>query len=184
MSLPAYIERYTVEDWRQWEGDWELVDGAPYAMAPSPSVTHQSISAAIFLDLGEALEDCPHCRALFEIDIEFARDTVVRPDLIVICYQPAGERLTRAPDLIVEIASPTTARRDEVLKFQLYRTEGVSHYLIVYPEERKVKAWRLIDGEYRKVGDFHDETQRFELSKCAIDLNFSRLWRRLPAVKP
>lgn len=180
MGSPAYIERYTVEDWQQWQGEWELVDGVAYAMAPSPTVTHQNIASALHAQLFERLEDCPHCRVLFETDVEFAHDTVVRPDLLVICYEPQGERLTRAPDLIVEIASPTSARRDEVLKFQLYRDEGVSHYFIVYPAERKIKSWRLADGDYRKIGDFHDEKQHFELSKCAVDIDFSRLWRRLP----
>jgi hypothetical protein len=40
--------------------------------------------------------------------------------------------------------------------------------------------WRLIEGKYRKVGDFHDERQRVDLSKCAIEIDFVRLWRRLP----
>ncbi|WP_413925962.1 Uma2 family endonuclease [Candidatus Accumulibacter phosphatis] len=60
--------------------------------------------------------------------MEFAQDSVVRPDVLVICYQPESERLTRAPDLIFEVISPKTTRRDEVVKFDLYRTEGVSHY--------------------------------------------------------
>ena len=48
--------------------------------------------------------------------------------------------------------------------------------MLVYPEAKKAKVWRLVEGEYRKVADFHDETHRFELSKCAFD--FGRLWKR------
>lgn len=178
MGTPAIIEHYTVEDYRRWEGDWELIDGIAYAMAPSPTVTHQDLAMRIALALGVELEDCPHCRALFEIDVEFSNDTVVRPDVLVICHEPEDDRLTRAPELIFEIVSPNTARRDEVTKFALYRDEGVAHYVIAYPGDRKAKVWRLVEGEYRKVGDFHDERHRFELSKCAIDLDFGRFWRR------
>lgn len=178
MSSQPAVETYTVEDYRQWQGDWELIYGQALAMAPSPALEHQALSAAVFRQLHEALDDCPHCQALFEIDVEFSQDTVVRPDVLVICYQPEDGRLTRAPDLIVEIISPKTARRDEVIKFDLYRHEGVGHYVLVYPEAQKAKVWRLAEGEYREVGDFHDERHCFELPKCAIDVDFSRLWRR------
>ena len=174
-------EHYNVDDYRQWEGDWELIDGTPYAMAPSPAFGHQSVAMQIALQLGEGLEDCPHCQALFEMDVQFSEDIVVRPDVLVICYQPENDRLTRAPDLIFEIVSghdARAARRDEVIKFQLYRDEGVGHYVLVYPESRKAKVYRLIDGEYRKVADFSGETHRFDLSKCSIAFDFSRLWRR------
>ncbi|HLF96184.1 MAG TPA: Uma2 family endonuclease [Methylococcaceae bacterium] len=178
MAKRAYTEHYTVEDYRLWEGDWELIGGVPHAMAPSPTVEHQAVSFATSLQLGEALEHCPHCHALYEIDVEFSDDTVVRPDVLVICYQPEGDRLTRAPDLVFEVVSPKTARRDEVGKFDLYRAEGVAFYVLVYPEAKKAKVYRLMDGDYRKMGDFHQETYRFDLSKCAIEFDFSRLWRR------
>ena len=178
MPVQPVPETYTVQDYLQWKGDWELIDGHPIAMAPSPVFEHQQLSALVFRQLDESLDDCPHCQALFEMDVEFAQDTVVRPDVLVICYHPEGDRLTRAPDLIFEVISPKTARRDEVVKFDLYRTEGVAHYVLVYPDAKKAKVWRLIDGEYRKVADFHDESHRFDLSKCSIDFDFSKLWKR------
>ncbi|MFZ4539464.1 Uma2 family endonuclease [Propionivibrio sp.] len=184
MSIRSAMETYTVQDYLQWKGDWELIHGQPMAMAPSPSVEHQVTSFAIAHQLGESLDDCPHCQALFEIDIQFADDTVVRPDVLVICYEPESERLTRAPDLVFEVISPKTARRDEVIKFDLYRMEGVANYVLVYPEAKKAKIWRLVDGEYRKVADFHDETHRFDLSKCSIDFDFGRLWKRKGSRQP
>jgi Uma2 family endonuclease len=178
MSTQPKLETYTVEDYYQWEGDWELVYGHPVAMAPSPLYIHQKLSAVIFRQLDEALDDCPRCQALFEIDVEFSRDTVVRPDVLVICYQPEGERLTRAPSLIFEVISLKTARHDEIVKFELYLAEGVLFYVIVYPDINKARVFQLIEGEYRKVGDFHDEQHRFELPECTIDFDFSRLWKR------
>jgi Uma2 family endonuclease len=172
------METYTVKDYLQWEGDWELIYGQPMAMAPSPGLTHQTLCMMIARQLDEALDDCSRCQALFEIDVEFSVDTVVRPDVLVICYQPEGERLTRAPDLIFEVISPKTSRRDEVIKFDLYRKEGVGYYVLVYPEAKKAKVWQLIEGDYRKVGDFYDEKHCFGLSGCTIDFDFSRLWKR------
>jgi Uma2 family endonuclease len=178
MSALPVLQTYTIADYLQWEGDWELMDGQPVAMAPSPALGHQLLSAVIFRQIDESLDHCPHCQALFEIDVQFAEDTVVRPDVLVICYTPEGDRLTRAPDLVFEVISSKTARVDEVIKFDLYRREGVAHYVLVYPDAKKAKVWRLMDGNYRKVADFHDETHHFELSKCSFDFDFSRLWKR------
>ncbi|TQV61411.1 MAG: Uma2 family endonuclease [Halothiobacillaceae bacterium] len=180
-NLGLQPEHYTAEDYQHWEGDWELIDGIAYAMSPAPAFKHQSLAMGLALLLAEALDDCPDCQPLFEIDIEFSRDTIVRPDLLVICHTPEGDRITRAPEFIIEIISPRRARHDEHNKFMLYQAEGVAHYLIAYPDERKIKAYRLIDGSYRKQGDFFDETYRVELSKCTLDLDFSRVWKRMAA---
>ena len=49
--------------------------------------------------------------------------------------------------------------------------------MLVYPDKRKAKVYRLVDGGYRKVGDYSRETLLFELSKCAIDFDFGFVWR-------
>ncbi|WP_363183679.1 Uma2 family endonuclease [uncultured Thiocystis sp.] len=120
---------------------------------------------------------CP-CEALYEIDVEFAEDTVTRPDVIVVCGALEGERIVRAPALIAEVISPKTASRDERTKFQLYREEGVGYYLLLYPRQTKAKVYRLVDGEYRKIGDFQRETCTIELPDCIIDLDIGKLWSR------
>jgi Uma2 family endonuclease len=178
MRVRSLIEHYTLDDYRHWEGDWELIHGVPLAMSPSPVIQHQRIAMRIASQLDEALDHCPHCEALFEIDVEFSQDTVVRPDVIVICYKPEGERLNRAPELVFEVISSATARRDEQTKFQLYRDEGVTWYVLVYPASDKAKVYRLIDGDYRKVDDFHDDAYDFDLSRCTLAFDFGRLWHR------
>lgn len=138
----------------------------------------QTVKWGHFRQLDEALDNCLRCQALFEIDVGFSDNTVVRPDVLVICYLPEGQRLTRAPALIFEVVSPATSRRDEVVKFDLYRAEGVMNYVLIYPDAKKAKIYQLIEGEYRKVGDFHDEPHRFEPADCAIDFDFARIWKR------
>lgn len=175
MSL-AYVAHYTVSDYALWEGDWELVDGMPYAMAPSPMVTHQSINMKIARQLDELLDDCEECQALFEIDWEVCNDTVVRPDTLVICYEP-DEKLTKKPEIIFEVASPSTVTKDEKVKFEIYEREGVKYYILVYPETKIAKSYELKDGRYIKMGDFSDEKGKFFLENCEIEFDFSKIWR-------
>ena len=176
MIHPQLIEAYSVADYQTWEGDWELIYGQPLAMTPSPGVLHQRVNSALHAQLYTAIESCPDCEVLFEIDVEFAEETVVRPDLVIICYPAQGDRLTRAPELIVEVVSHLRSRRDEVIKFDLYQREGVAYYILAYPEAQKAKVYRLTDNTYVKVGDFFDEGHRFELSKCTFDFAFGPVW--------
>ena len=175
MSLD-YVEHYSIDDYALWEGDWELIDGMPYAMAPSPMVTHQSINMKISRQLDEELEECSDCQALFEIDWEVSSDTVIRPDSLVICYEP-DEKLTKKPEIIFEVASPSTVTKDEKVKFEIYEREGVKYYIIVYPDTKVAKAYELKDGRYIKKGDFSDEKTTFTLPTCDIEFDFSRIWR-------
>jgi Uma2 family endonuclease len=174
----AYTEHYTVADHKAWKGDWELIRGAPYAMSPSPSVSHQRVNLKIARQLDEQLENCPKCTTLIETDWEVASDTVIRPDSMVICHEP-GERITRTPEIIFEVISPATAKRDELLKFELYQQEGVAWYILVYPQTRTAKVYQRINAQFQKTGDYSEETHTFELKDCAIEFDFSAIWRKL-----
>ena len=177
MFAQTYTETYTVEEREHWQDEWELIYGSPYAMAPSPLVTHQTINMKIARQLDEQLDNCPKCQALFEIDWEISSDTVVKPDTLVICYEP-DEKITKKPELIFEIASKSTIKRDETLKFELYEQEGVAFYVIVYPDREFAKLYQLKEGRYQKVDDFSDEPYIFELKECKINFDFSKIWRK------
>ncbi len=176
MLAQIYMDHYTVEDYQQWKGDWELIYGSPYAMSPSPMFTHQNINIKIVRQLSEHLDGCPNCQPAFEIDWEISSDTIVRPDSLVICYEP-DEKITKKPELIFEIASDSTIKRDETLKFELYQHEGVKYYVIVYPKKNIAKLYKIKEGRYIKVNDFSDELYTFELDGCRIDFDFSKIWR-------
>ncbi len=177
MGVLAYSEKYTIEDYKQWEGDWELIYGDVYAMAPSLMFTHQFSNLKIARLLDEALDGCPSCYATMEMDWDISHDTVVRPDCMVICYEP-DERLTKAPEIIFEVVSLSSAKRDENLKFHLYQEEGVKYYILVYSNSKKAKLYKLIDSQYQKIGDFSQERYDFELEKCTIDFDFGFIWKR------
>ena len=174
MSL-AYEEHYSIKDYDKWKGDWELIYGEPYAMAPSLSISHQRLEKKLLLQLDNSLKVCTQCEALSEVDWSISSDTVVRPDVLVAC-NIEGEKLTKTPHVIIEVISPSTARRDELLKFELYEKEGVATYILVYPDEKKAKVFRLVDGHYLKAGDFSQNVFKFEIASCALRLDFSLIW--------
>lgn len=173
----AYIEKYTKNDYKYWEGDWELIYGDAYTMAPSPLYGHQFVNLKIARQLDEKLENCNKCSAIIEMDLEISNDTIVKPDSMVICYQ-VEDKLTKTPEIIFEVVSKSSAKRDEVLKFNLYQEEGVKYYVLVYHDIKKAKVYRLIKHKYKKVGDFSDEIYIFDTKKCKIEFDFSFIWRK------
>jgi len=180
-EMLAYHEHYTLKDYELWEGDWELVNGSPYAMSPAPNISHQVIAGNILTQLNNAIKNelngRPDCHALMEVDWEVSHDTVVRPDVLIVCGE-IDEKIVRTPSVIFEVSSPSTAKRDELLKFELYEKEGVSFYILVYPVKNIAKVYKWVNGSYQKRGDFSTEEFSFDLDKCKVMFDFSSIWRR------
>ena len=171
-----YPPRYTYEDYRLWEGDWELIDGVPYAMAPSPFGKHQKVAFEFARQLGEQLEHCPErCFVYPELDWIVSEDTVVRPDIMVVCKE-VEEYLRETPELVVEVVSPGTAQKDERLKFELYEREGVRIYVLVYPDLRKVRAFRIVRSRYRKFFDSDGGELELKIKDCTLKVKVDKLW--------
>ena len=174
------IEYYTYDDYIHWEGDWELIDGIPYAMAPSPMKTHQNLAYEIARILGNILEekDCQDCEVLGEFDYKISNDTILRPDIVFTCNETNERYLTKAPQIIFEVISSSSAKRDEVYKFSLYEMEKVKYYVLVYPDDLKAKIYKLKDGKYDKEGDFTQEIYDFKDIECEIKLDFKKVFKR------
>jgi len=172
-----YFPSYTYDDYLLWEGDWEIIYGIPYAMSPAPMIKHQHISNKIARYLDEALEECDICQALLPIDWRIDDETVVQPDNLVICHTPSLEAyIKKAPKIIFEVLSKSTASKDKKLKYDLYEQEGVSYYTIVDPDESIAKVYRLQDGRYIKVCDAYEDIVEFELDECSFEFDFGKIW--------
>lgn len=160
MAQPkASDRRFTYADYRQWPGDerWELIDGEAYAI-PAPTISHQTLALDIARQIADALEGTP-CRALIApVDVllptpDEADDhttTVVQPDILVVCDPTKiTERNVRgAPDWIIEVLSPATARHDHLTKRALYERAGVREYWLVHPVDRVITVYTLKGGQY------------------------------------
>jgi Uma2 family endonuclease len=148
-------KRFTYRDYRSWPDDerWELIGGQAWAMSPAPTRAHQGLSMRLSALMSTFLEgrSCEVYAAPFDVLLPAADeaddevDTVVQPDIAVFCDRgkltPAGAR--GAPDLVVEILSPSTSKRDLSDKFELYERHGVREYWVVDPGNRAIQLWRL-----------------------------------------
>ncbi len=148
---------FTYGDYRQWpEGErWELIAGEAYAMSPAPTRTHQMILGEIFRQIANFLEDKP-CQvyiAPFDVrlpernEADDAIETVVQPDLVVVCdASKLDEKGCRgAPDWVIEVLSPSTASKDHVRKKSLYERHGVREYWLVHPTDQLLTRY-LLEG--------------------------------------
>ena len=175
---------YTYDDYVTWEGDWELINGlaiarqGSVAMSPAPMRKHQSLASAIIAQLYNQLEGCETCEVLGEVDYKISHDTTLRPDISLTCDEENNAYLTKAPEIIVEIISKTTASRDETYKFDIYEAEKVKYYIIVYPDDLFAKVYKLKDGKYDKQGDFSNETYDFKETLCKASIDFEKVFKR------
>ncbi len=100
-------------------------------------------------------------------------------DGIAYAMAPTNEYyLTKAPEIVFEVLSKSTAKKDLSIKYELYEKEGVKYYFIINPDDSVAKVYRLKDGRYIKVGDFSDEVFEFSIDKCdkKLKFDFSRIW--------
>ncbi len=174
------LPHYTVKDRERWEGDWELVEGIPYALA-SPSFKHQRVALilALLIELQlEENEECKDCKLVFDTDYVVAEDTVFRPDLALVCNNE-GEKITKTPTLIVEVVSPSSKRMDEEIKPLYYAREGVRYYLLVYPEREEMVLKTL-----KESGEYEDRKVEGKLTlriseNCTVELDPKEVWKRV-----
>ncbi len=169
---------YSYDDYKLWEGNWELMNGIAVAMSPAPMRKHQSLASEIIYNIRNQLDDCELCEVLGEVDYKISDDTVLRPDIVLTCGETNDSYLTKEPEIIVEIISKSTAKRDENYKFELYEKEKVKYYIIVYPDDLKAKVFKLDGKLYDKQGDFLKESYKFEETTCNITINFEKVFKR------
>ena len=157
---------YTLADLLTWDDGtrYELYDGKLVAMA-SPSNAHQLISNELSRQLSNYLfgKQCKVYPAPF----------VVQPDISIVCdpEKTGGHGCKGAPDMIIEITSPSTGRTDNLIKFHLYRQACVREYWIVEPDIRVVSVYTLKNGNY--YARAYDDTMLAPVNifeDCVIDL--------------
>lgn len=171
------LPHYTYDDWLHWEGKWELIDGIPIAMSPAPVPLHQRVAGNLFVEFNAALKNtgCKKCKVYLPIDYRITDDTILEPDLLIVCGKIEKKYLDFPPALVVEILSPSTALRDRNTKFDIYQQQGVKYYLIVDSAKQTVEVYEHSNGEYQLKSVDNDFTFYLE-EGCAITTAFSEIW--------
>ncbi len=176
-SMPVeWLPQYTSRDYEKWEGDWELIKGFPYAMSPSPNYKHQAVGSQFIVLASNGLKqkhvDCT-CKVLYELDWIISEQTVVRPDVMILCDTPPSDFVRIPPVLILEIFSPATRLKDRNLKFKLYEESGVKYYLMADPEKNALEVFALKNNRFE---EYHENM--FHLSSsCSIQLSLADIWQ-------
>ena len=154
MGAPAHklAERYTYADYLLWSDDQrgELIDGEVWEMSPAPTIKHQMISNRIVTCISNFLAGKPCIPFSAPTDVVLDEENVVQPDILVVCDRSklTDACVKGAPELIVEILSPSTGLKDRREKKALYERFGVLEYLLVDPANEIVERYTLTDGRY------------------------------------
>ncbi len=160
-------ERYTYADYLNWPSEerWEIINGVPSLMSPAPLTEHQRILGELFVPLALYFKD-KKCRVFpAPFDVRLPREeetdeeisTVVQPDIVVVCDQnKLDERGCKgAPELVIEILSSSTAKKDLNEKFNLYEQSKIQQYWVVFPKFQVIDIYSLNDsGQYEKTNSF------------------------------
>jgi Uma2 family endonuclease len=186
MPLAKKLEKkYTYRDYLKWPDDLrcEIINGEIYDMTPAPGRQHQKISMKITGQFWDYLRDktCEIYAAPFDVRLPEGKEkddniqTVVQPDIVIICDKKKldDKGCIGAPDLIVEIISPSTASKDLKIKLQLYEKHGVKEYWLVHPEEKTVMVFKQGRKREYKKPDVYSNDDKIKvgvLKGLVIDL--------------
>jgi Uma2 family endonuclease len=188
LAAKKQTRKFNYSDYLSWNDDerWEIINGEAYNMTPAPATMHQLISAELLFQIRSQLKGktCKVFHAPFDVRLpkrnekEQDIENIVQPDLSVVCDPGKLDEkgCLGPPDLIIEIISPSTSRKDRMEKFFLYEQVGVKEYWLVSPDDKIVEIFILgTDGKYSRP-EIYNETHTIQLKIKAlkdikIDLN-------------
>lgn len=177
---------YTLEDYYALpdERRVELIDGVFYDMA-APTVIHQKILGELHLLFRECADSHENQCEVFlspcDVRLDCDDRTMVQPDLLVMChpYDIGAKAFQGAPDLTLEILSPSTRAKDMLLKLYKYQNAGVREYWIVDPEKKAVLVYNLAEGNYYPEKYDFDAIIPIHISDGSCSIDFSRVHNAL-----
>jgi Uma2 family endonuclease len=173
---------WSYKDYKDWElkpGErYELIDGTAYAMS-APGDFHQAILGDLYTQFSNFLRGKPCVVRAAPYDVRlFAEedesdDTVVQPDITIVCDKTKRYKggVKGAPEMVVEIVSPSNSAEDMHLKFRLYKEAGVKEYWVVYPEDKAVVVYLFNDENTYSEYTEKDKVPVKTLPGLEIDLS-------------
>lgn len=186
MPMPQENKKYNYSDYLTWPNEerWEILDGVP-CMQAAPSRIHQEILMELSKQIANYLtgKTCkvypaPFCVRLLNDNENKDEDVinVVEPDISIVCDKSKldDRGCKGAPNMIIEIISPSTARKDRIEKFNKYEKAGVREYWIVEPDEKILSVFILQDNHRYGRPEMYTDEDSVEVSiflDLIIDLN-------------
>jgi Uma2 family endonuclease len=165
---------FTYADYKSWElkeGErYELIYGDAYAMS-SPTIQHQEISGEIFRQIANFLhgKSCKAYSAPLDVRLFYEEnetdDTVVQPDITVVCDETkrGAEGCRGAPDMTVEVLSPSNTVFEMERKLTLYEKAKVREYWVVDPKNKHIRAYRLAEDRFVMQNYYEQDTAASEV---------------------
>jgi len=185
-------KRYSYADYLNWAFDEriELIKGWIYRMSPAPKRRHQAVSGNLFFEMKKYFNTC-NCRvyeAPFDVRLKKNKgsdsevDTVVQPDISVFCdLSKLDDRgAIDAPDLVVEITSDSTMKKDYNEKFNVYEENFVKEYWIVNPDSHSMEIFTSIDNKFESAGVFNTHDGAIEVNSLLfpeLKVNLSEIFK-------
>ena len=170
-------QKFTYQDYLTWpdEERWEIIDGIAYNMCPAPETFHQMISMNLSIFLGNKLEGKKSTAFHAPTDVVLSEYNVVQPDVFVVCdpSKLSTKNIQGAPDLVIEILSPSTSAKDRREKKDIYGRYGVKEYILIYPELLNAERYILAEnGNYgnNEIFDTQEELPLFSLPGISLPL--------------
>jgi len=169
-------ERFSWNEYKDWPEDerWQIIDGQAYCMTAVPNIRHQKITGNLYVAIREKLKGKPCTTFIAPTDVVFDDYNIVQPDVLVVCDKTriTDANIQGAPDLVIEVISPSNSFMDKKLKLELYERFAVPEYLLVDPAGDLVERYRLVDGKYGRADIFawHEELALVSLPGLAINL--------------
>ncbi len=179
MSAVKLLPYYTYDDYCNWEGRWEVIDGIPFAMNPAPTPRHQLLVVNIAFELKTAIKKskCKSCKVYDFIDTKIEEDTILQPECSIVCKAINKKFIDFPAELVVEILSPSTALKDRHTKFSIYEKFGIKYYIIVDEEKEEVEIYCLEHSKYIIQENSQDIPFTFSIDNdCKIDVLLKNIW--------
>ena len=186
LTLSAVPGPYRVADYMEYEGEerCELIFGRLY-VTPSPACLHQIVTGSLFAHFLDVARSSGGLALIAPVDVILAEHSVVQPDVLYLSQKNRGiatDRIRGTPDLLVEVLSPTSGRRDRMAKRKLYASAGVPEYWIVDPQAQQIDIFHL-EGERYLV--FELEHSTYSSAACPeIELDMESFWSEVQRMAP
>jgi Uma2 family endonuclease len=177
MGSVTILPRYTYEDYKEWRVRlWEIIDGGAFPIESEKDPAHQRVLQKLVPLFKAKLENF-FCYGDPSVIYLIEDDNVLKPDMLVLAKELKKEYADFPPVMIVEVLSQSTKAIDQVVKFQMYQSQGIRYYLIIDPGREEAEIYELSDGQYKMTSGGKDFKHDFMIDGCKVSIDFKEVWK-------